>query len=166
VFQNYTDKIEWGVVHNKSSKNVHINMCPEKLPLWGWSSACVQPTFSPYSSGDPPWALSCCHRVCRHCSAEYVQLSQSPWSFRSQSNMNRYTFVELSDMHLVYGEARGNGREAQRIYQECYSQRQLPHRTTFASIDRRLREYGSLEINKRTAGRPGLFEHHIWKRPC
>jgi hypothetical protein len=36
--------------------------------------------------------------------------------------MNRYIFVELSDMHLVYGEARGNGREAQRIYQERYPQ--------------------------------------------
>jgi hypothetical protein len=65
--------------------------------------------------------------------------------------MNRYTFAELSDMHLVYGEARGNGREAQRIYQERYPQRLLPHCTTFVSIDRRLRDYGSLEINKRTA---------------
>jgi hypothetical protein len=54
----------------------------------------------------------------------------------------------------VYGEAQVNGREAQIIYQERYPQRQLPHHTTFASIDRRLREYCSLEINKRTAGRP------------
>jgi transposase len=68
--------------------------------------------------------------------------------------MNRYTFAELSDMHLIYGEARGNGREVQRIHQERYPQRQLPHRTTFASIDRRLREYGSLEINKLMAGHP------------
>jgi hypothetical protein len=29
-------------------------MCPETLPLWVWSSACVQPTFSPHSSGDRP----------------------------------------------------------------------------------------------------------------
>jgi hypothetical protein len=57
-------------------------------------------------------------------------------------------------MRPVYGKARGNGLEAQRIYQERYLQRQLPHHTTFASIDRRLREYGSLQINKRTAGRP------------
>jgi hypothetical protein len=57
-------------------------------------------------------------------------------------------------MHLVYSEARGSGREAQRIYQESYPQRQLPHHTTFASIDRRLREYGSLEINKHMVGRP------------
>jgi hypothetical protein len=33
VFQNYTDKIELGVLHNKTSKNVHISMCPETLPL-------------------------------------------------------------------------------------------------------------------------------------
>jgi hypothetical protein len=97
-------------------------MCLEMLPLWIWSSACVQPIFRPRTSGDPPWELSCSHRVCWHCSAEYVQLLQSVWSFRSQSNMN--TFAELSDMHLVYGEAEGNGREAQRIYQECYPQRQ------------------------------------------
>jgi transposase len=57
-------------------------------------------------------------------------------------------------MHLVYGEARGNDREAQRIYQERYPQLQLSHHTTFASIDRRLREYGSLEINKLTARSP------------
>jgi hypothetical protein len=40
-------------------------------------------------------------------------------------------------MHPVYGEAQGNGLEAQRIYQECYPERQLPQ----------------LEIDKRTAGR-------------
>jgi hypothetical protein len=57
-------------------------------------------------------------------------------------------------MHLVHGEARGIGREAQRIYQDPHPQRQFPDHTTFASIDRRLREYGSLEINKHTAGRP------------
>jgi hypothetical protein len=57
-------------------------------------------------------------------------------------------------MHPVFSEARGNGREAQRIYKERYPQLQLPHHTTFASIGRRLRDYGSLDINKRTAGRP------------
>jgi hypothetical protein len=118
-----------------------------------WSSVCVQPTFSLYSYSDSPSELSCCHRVCWHYSAEYIQLSQSAWSLASQSNMNRYTFAELSDVHLVYGEARGNGREAQRIHQKRYPQRQLPHHTTFASIDTRLREYGTLEIKTRTAGR-------------
>jgi hypothetical protein len=68
--------------------------------------------------------------------------------------MNRYTLAELSVMHLVYGGAQGNGREAQRIYQERYPQQQLPHHTMFASIDRRLREYGSLQINNCTAGCP------------
>jgi hypothetical protein len=66
--------------------------------------------------------------------------------------MNRYIFAELSDMHLAYGDARGNGRESRRIYQERYP-RQLPHHTTFTSIDRRLRD-GSLEINRSTAVRP------------
>jgi hypothetical protein len=33
AFQNHTYKIQWGVLHNKSSKNVHIIMCPEILPL-------------------------------------------------------------------------------------------------------------------------------------
>jgi hypothetical protein len=129
-------------------------MCLETLSLWVWSSACVQPTFSPHSPGDPPWALSCCHRVCWHCIAEYVQLSQSLWSLRSQSNVNRYIFAEMGITHLVYGEGQGNGCEAQRIYQERYPQPQLPHHTPFASMDRRLREYGSLQINKRTGGLP------------
>jgi hypothetical protein len=120
----------------KSRKNVHIIMCLETFPLWVWSSACVQLTFSPHLSGDLPWALSCHHHICCHCIAQYVQLSQSPWSLFSQSNMNRYTFAELSDMHLIYSEVQGNGCEAQRIYQECYPQWQLPHHTTFASIDR------------------------------
>lgn len=33
VFQNYTDIIEWGVLHNKSSENVCIVMCLETLYL-------------------------------------------------------------------------------------------------------------------------------------
>jgi hypothetical protein len=127
-------------------------MCPETLPLWVWSSACVQPTFSPHSSSGPPWALSCCHYVCWHCSAKYIQSWQSLWSLRSQSNVNRYTFVELSDMHLVNNEARGNGHEPQRISQDRYPQQQLPHHTTFTSINKWLQEYGSLEINKHTVG--------------
>lgn len=33
VFQNYTNKIKWSVLHNLVSKNVYINMCLEILPL-------------------------------------------------------------------------------------------------------------------------------------
>jgi hypothetical protein len=33
VFQNYIDKIKLGTLHNKPGKYVHMNMCPEKLPL-------------------------------------------------------------------------------------------------------------------------------------
>jgi hypothetical protein len=56
-------------------------------------------------------------------------------------------------MNLVYGMTRDNDHEAQRIYQERYPHH-LSHHITFPSIDRRLWDYGSLEINKRTAGHP------------
>jgi hypothetical protein len=32
MFQTHTDKIEWGVLHNKSNKKVQKVMCPETLP--------------------------------------------------------------------------------------------------------------------------------------
>jgi hypothetical protein len=142
-----------GVFYITKIVKIRIIMCPETLPLRARSSACVQPTFSPHSSSDPPWAISWCHRVCWHCNAEYLQLLQRSWSVRSQSNMNRYTFAELHDMNPIYCKAWGNGREAQRIIQERYPQQQFPHQTTFSSIDRRL-EYCSFEINKRTVGSP------------
>lgn len=56
-----------------------------------------------------------------------------------------YTLEELSDMHLLYGEAKTNGRKAKRLYAERFPNRHHPCHTLFASLDRRLRETGSLK---------------------
>jgi hypothetical protein len=34
--------------------------------------------------------------------------------------MELFTWVELTDTHLAYGAAHGNGRKAQRIYHEIF----------------------------------------------
>lgn len=66
--------------------------------------------------------------------------------------MSDYTNEEYADMHLIYGRAGGNGRLAQRMYQEQYPRRCCPHHTTFTNIDRRLRETGTFQITRRNAG--------------
>ena len=66
---------------------------------------------------------------------------------------NNYSYEELADMHLVYGAALCNGRDAARLYEERYPERRQPHHTTFASIHRRLRETGTLRHPGGT-GRP------------
>ncbi|KAI4466765.1 oxysterol-binding protein-related [Holotrichia oblita] len=58
---------------------------------------------------------------------------------------DNYSFEELADMHLVYGAAQCNGKEAARLYEQRYPARRQPHHTTFASIHRRLRESGNLK---------------------
>ena len=52
--------------------------------------------------------------------------------------MNRFTWAELADMHLVFGEARCNALEAQRLYAERFPRREVPDRRRFVDIDRRL----------------------------
>ena len=63
-----------------------------------------------------------------------------------------YTFEELADMHLMYGLAQGNGREARRLYLERFPNRRLPSHPTFASVDGRLRETGSFAISNTCIG--------------
>ncbi|KAJ8974419.1 hypothetical protein NQ317_015474 [Molorchus minor] len=65
-----------------------------------------------------------------------------------------YVFNELADMHLILGECRMNCRAAARLYSERFPNRRTPHHTTFALIDRRLREYGSFKKQAINAGRP------------
>jgi len=57
-------------------------------------------------------------------------------------NMHPYENVELLDMLLVFGEARHNAQEAQRIYRERYPNRQQPSSQLFRKICRRLLETG------------------------
>ncbi|KAL0115610.1 hypothetical protein PUN28_010846 [Cardiocondyla obscurior] len=41
--------------------------------------------------------------------------------------MKGYTNVELAEMHLLYGEVRGNASEAARLYAERYPNRKKPN---------------------------------------
>lgn len=61
--------------------------------------------------------------------------------------MERYTWAEKADMHLVYGKANGCGRRAQRLYREQFPNRMIPDYRTFTSIDRQLRETGGFKVS-------------------
>ncbi|GFV63403.1 transposable element tc3 transposase [Trichonephila clavipes] len=68
-------------------------------------------------------------------------------------NMPTYTHREMADMHLIYGMAKCNGREALRMYRAKYPGRQLPSRSFFATLHRRLCETGSFNVHKLDTGR-------------
>lgn len=67
--------------------------------------------------------------------------------------MAHYCYAELADMHLIYGEAGGNGRRAARLYAERFPARQHPNHGIFARIHGRLRISGSVK-RLQGAGRP------------
>nr|CAH7748736.1 unnamed protein product [Callosobruchus chinensis] len=62
--------------------------------------------------------------------------------------------LEMTDMLLIYGEAKNNGRQAVRLYEQKFPNRRIPHHSTFASIEMRLRETGNLRTKRNNAGRP------------
>ncbi|EFN71217.1 hypothetical protein EAG_05969, partial [Camponotus floridanus] len=72
---------------------------------------------------------------------------------------------ELSDMHLTYGAANCNGRAAQRLYQQRYPGRRIPHHSIFESIHRHLRENGSFRRSngqgRRRSVRTLRFEEQV-----
>ncbi|KAJ8946495.1 hypothetical protein NQ318_001770 [Aromia moschata] len=53
-----------------------------------------------------------------------------------------YTFIEYTDMHLMYGLASCNTLEAKRLYHEIFLNRTLPSQKTFERVEQRLRENG------------------------
>ena len=55
-------------------------------------------------------------------------------------NMAAYSNIELTNIHYMYGRASGNCREAQRLYQQIFLQKQYPVKNTFTSVHHRLRE--------------------------
>ncbi|KAJ4444895.1 hypothetical protein ANN_06693 [Periplaneta americana] len=73
-----------------------------------------------------------------------------------QLRMDVYTFPELADMVMCYGEARGNGRRALYMYQQQFQNRNHPHHTMFARLYQRPRDDGSLRP-RRIVGRPRHF---------
>ena len=65
----------------------------------------------------------------------------------------KFTIQEYADMHLLYGEARGNARAARRLYGERFPERVLPSRCTFVELHLRLCETGSVIPQNRGRGR-------------
>ncbi|CAG4958029.1 unnamed protein product [Colias eurytheme] len=65
---------------------------------------------------------------------------------------------EYADMMLAYGKADCNSHEAQRIYQERYPNRRLPHYETFSTTYRRLRETGNLNLQE---PRVNVRQHNV-----
>lgn len=54
----------------------------------------------------------------------------------------QYSNAELTDMLLVFGYCRGNGRQCVREYTHRFPNRRVPNHQTFAAVERRLRETG------------------------
>ncbi|CAH1372801.1 unnamed protein product [Tenebrio molitor] len=54
-----------------------------------------------------------------------------------------FTKQEYADLHLLYGEARGNSGAAMRLYDERFPERVIPSRCTFVELHLRLCEVGS-----------------------
>jgi hypothetical protein len=65
-----------------------------------------------------------------------------------------YSFNRLTDMILLYGEAKRDNAAAVSLYAESYRQRCHPERRTFISLAHRLRETGRTWRSKTNAGRP------------
>ncbi|KAJ4435091.1 hypothetical protein ANN_23666 [Periplaneta americana] len=74
-----------------------------------------------------------------------------------QLRMDVYTFPELADILMCYGEARGNGRRALHMYQQQFQNRNFPHHTMFARLYQTLRDDGSL--------RPRLIDGRPHRHP-
>ena len=49
--------------------------------------------------------------------------------------MAKYTYEELINMQLTYGEAKGNRREAGISYEQRFPARRIPNHPTFSSVD-------------------------------
>ena len=64
--------------------------------------------------------------------------------------MERYTWIELADIHLAYGVTFISGRAAQKLYWDRYPNRRIPHHTTFSSIHCRLCQSGT--VHRRVDG--------------
>ena len=63
--------------------------------------------------------------------------------------MVRYSLQEKFEIVFVYGQAGGNGREAERMYQAMYPDKQHhSHHTTFGATYRLLCEHGSFETDE------------------
>lgn len=83
--------------------------------------------------------------------------------------MAEFTHVEYTDIIRIYGVAEGNGRAAQRLYEERFPNRRTPSHTIFARVDQRLRETGTFTVNRINCGaqrnlRTPRFEEEVLHR--
>ncbi|GFS83958.1 hypothetical protein TNCV_2363781 [Trichonephila clavipes] len=60
--------------------------------------------------------------------------------------VSEYAYEELTDMHLICGDVKGNGRKAQKLYEQRFPSRRIPSHPTFSSVDRQELETGSFAI--------------------
>ena len=67
--------------------------------------------------------------------------------------MYKYSNIEISDMHLFYGRSFGNSFAARQMYVETFTDRRLPDRKIFESVDRHLREFGQFKALKFDCGK-------------
>lgn len=74
--------------------------------------------------------------------------------------MARYSVQERVQMHVIYGEARGNSRLACRLYADRFPQRRIPYHSMFARVHRQLMETGSVIVKRINAGRRHLLTPH------
>lgn len=62
---------------------------------------------------------------------------------------NRYSFEELTDMILIYGECRKNQRQAAALYAQIYPDRRHPDHGFFYHLHERLRRNGQFHKPRR-----------------
>jgi hypothetical protein len=65
------------------------------------------------------------------------------FKFANPKKVMEFTKQEYADLHLLYGEARGNSGAAMRLYDERFPERVIPSRCTFVELHLRLCEVGS-----------------------
>ena len=66
--------------------------------------------------------------------------------------MECFTEAELTDIHLVYSAAYGNGGEAQRSYHKHFPNTVCPDYCMFAGADCSLWETGTFAVNRHSTG--------------
>ena len=75
----------------------------------------------------------------------------------------KYIIVEYTDIHFMYGKAKGNALEAARLYAEAFPHRRHPYGRTFSRIQQRLRENGSFRHQERPS-RPKTLAPDVEER--
>ena len=74
----------------------------------------------------------------------------------------KYSIVEYTVIHFMYGKANGNALETARFYAEAFPNRRHPDSRTFTRIHQRIRENGSLRHQERP-GRPKILARDVEK---